>query len=83
MISDDCDAEPDARDPSNDVLDLDLRVVIEEGNEYAKTDQARDLQRSENPGAAITVFSDFGFRADGQSLRIAHLACAESHEAAA
>jgi hypothetical protein len=31
MISDDCDAERDAREPSNDVLDLDLRMVIEEG----------------------------------------------------
>ena len=61
MISDDCNAERDAREPSNDVLDLDLRVVVEEGSEYAKTEQAREYQRSENPRASITVFSDLGF----------------------
>jgi hypothetical protein len=61
MISDDCNAERDAREPSNDVLDLDLRVVIEEGSEHAKTEQAREYQRSETPRASITVFSDLGF----------------------
>jgi hypothetical protein len=61
MISDDCNAERDAREPSNDVLDLELRVVAEEGSEYAKTEQAREYQRSENPRASITVFSNLGF----------------------
>jgi hypothetical protein len=55
-ISDDCNAERDARDSSNDVLNLDLRVGTKEGREYAKTDQAREYQRSENPRAAMTVF---------------------------
>jgi hypothetical protein len=61
MISDDCNAERDTREPSNDVLDLDLRVVVEEGSEYAKTEQTREYQRSENPRASITVFSDLSF----------------------
>jgi hypothetical protein len=43
------------------VRDLDFRVVIQEGNESEKTDQARESQQKENPRAAITVFSDLGF----------------------
>jgi hypothetical protein len=80
MISDDGNAERDAREPSNDVLDLDLRVVIEEGNEYAKTDQARRPQQSENLRAAIIVSWDHRFHGCEHYQRIAQLTCAEGHE---
>jgi hypothetical protein len=79
-ISDDGNAERHAREPSNDVLDLDLRVVIEEGNEYAKTDQARRLQQSENLRAAITVSWVLRFHGCEHYPHIAYLTCAEGHE---
>ena len=80
VISDDGNAERDAREPSNDVLDLDLRVVIEEGKECAKTDQARKPHQNENLRAAITVSLDHRFHGCEHYPHTAHLTCAEGHE---
>ena len=80
MISDDGNAERDAREPSSDVRDLDLRVVIEEGNESEETDQACEYQRSENLQAAITVSCEHRFHGSEHYPRIAHLTCAEGHD---
>lgn len=60
-ISDDCNAERDTRELSNDVLDPGLREVVEEGREDAKTEQTREYQQSENLRGSITVFSDLSF----------------------
>jgi hypothetical protein len=55
-------------------------VVIEGGNECAKTDQARKPQQSENLRAAITVSLDYRFHGCEHYPHTAHLTCAEGHE---
>jgi hypothetical protein len=80
--SDEGSAEDDAREPSNEMRDLNLRVVIKEVTESEKTDQDRESQPNENLRAAISVYSDHGFHVCEHYPRIPHLTRAESHERA-